>query len=104
MNAANERSRGQENVKPGRESSLLHHFLILRSDARRVSKDEAKVGASWFSRRCEASSGDGALFGAPFATASLSLGLLGCARLLTMRIWRRPYSTLPIFFTAAIRR
>jgi len=62
----------------GARSSLLHHFLILRSGASRVSKDEATVGASWFET--------------------------ALAHLLTMRIWRSPYSTLPIFFTAAIRR
>src|SRR5690348_7050907 len=37
-------------------------------------------------RRCKASSGDGALSIAAFAAASLSLGLLGRPRLLTMRI------------------
>jgi hypothetical protein len=48
--------------------------------AGRISKDEA----SWFSRRCKASSGDGIFWFAPFATASLELGLLGRLRLLTM--------------------
>jgi len=47
---------------------------------RGVSKDEANVGASWFSRRCEASSGDALICLAPFATVSLSLDLLGRTR------------------------
>src|SRR5262249_42591619 len=42
----------------------------------RVSKDEAGSGASWVETRSVS---------APFATASLSLGLLGRAALLTMR-------------------
>src|SRR3569833_2821019 len=43
---------------------LLRHKLLyplfLRSRVSGVSKDEADIVASWFSRRCEASSGDGA--------------------------------------------
>jgi hypothetical protein len=60
--------------------------LVLRRRVSAVSKDEADSGASWFSRRCEASSGDARFCFAPFATASLSLGLLGADALLTMRV------------------
>jgi hypothetical protein len=47
--------------------------------------DEPDSGASWFPRRCEASSGDTLLQLRRSLTASLSLGLLGRDALLTMR-------------------
>ena len=62
------------------EESARYHWLHFESDSeeprRGVSKDAANVGASWFETR---------RFMAPFATVSLSLDLLGRARLLTMR-------------------
>src|SRR5262249_31599935 len=53
------------------EAGLRLYPLTLRSRASGVSKGEARAGASWFETARQ-------LF-APFATASLSLGLLGCA-------------------------
>jgi len=45
---------------------------------RRVSKDEGPSVASWFSRRCEASSGDGASLNCTVRDGLAPLGLLGC--------------------------
>ena len=42
-----------------------------------VSKDEADIGASWFSRQYEVLSGRRAIWFRRSLTASLSLGLLG---------------------------
>src|SRR5689334_1339269 len=60
--------------------------LILRSLRSKRLEGWAKIGASWFSRRCEASSSDASLFGA--VRNGLAFARPARARaLLTMRDW-----------------
>jgi len=60
------------------DRTLLHTPHPEQRRVRRVSKDEGPSVASWFSRRCEASSGDRAFLNCTVRDGLAPLGLLGC--------------------------